>query len=1056
MAPSSEVSSRQAWIDRLDPGLAQSIRFFSKPANLIGTGTNKISRWVLGGIATSSTLTELVAQNKLLRTQRVLSSADFRLPGLSLVAVEPGSPAQFSALQKQARNKGFELWQEIKAQVDYDGPITLRAIREPVFNAATAPDLNGDGSAETTWHLQPSAATTSTATGNYGLNAVGAWSSVSGAGVYVGVADSTMDLSHPDLLAALPTSFDWDRDGVDDGVDADLNGIPDVFEPHDVTLAADSPLWPVNGGTGRQSHGTAASGIAVARIDGAGSIGVAPEAYWLPQANTGSFIRPQEYFNLADVTSNSWGTGADRPSRNEGTLRTLSPTDLANWQAEIAGAIVVKSAGNERSPRSTTNTLGWDNFNNDAQADRRVIAVAATMANGDVEQYSSPGANILVSAPVNGSNVAWGSQGVAPFNTVTSDVSDVAGNLTDDRGYVDGSLDWGFNGTSSATPMVAGSIALMLEANPTLTVRDVQHILVRTSQKNRLVDVDSDGNLDSSSGGAVELRTSFLPTIRTAAAASNDPYNTGWFRNGAGNWVSDSFGFGIVDAQAAVQLARTWTPVNPELHVQTNSILVSQPAIIPEGNLGGLNSLQDIGGWQVNSSLNLEWVELTLNLTTSEQDELMLVLVSPSGTRSVLMAPGGSDAVSFSGPRTLRTNQFWGESALGSWRLEALDVNAERFPDTQTIANASLDLFGTCMGGSPLHVTDYAELTASDVSLDALAREFLGLGGASPHQYRLDRVKSIGADIAWGRFSGGADAKLLVSEGFLFTSGRALDAVGPNDRTDTSTNAQTAAHTLHGPGHFDSSGLEITFTPKRDLTLRWVSQFGSEEFDEYSPSQYNDRASLYLAKVKSPFQSLETAGNVIDLLTGPSGSGYSVNDLSSSQAVFAKYAINNPACGLMSWEYDGGSKIISETKSITLKANQTYILAPIVSDASDAVYDSGLILGAQVSATRLPKLQLSTAKAFEGDRLTFSAEQLDSNSDYQWTISGSGITASDFDDGLLKGVMRTDESGSIQRQFQLVSDGLRERGEAFTLELYSGTDLVSPPLNCRIIDSKAL
>ena len=39
------------------------------------------------------------------------------------------------------------------------------------------------------------------------------------------------------------------------------------------------------------------------------------------------------------------------------------------------------------------------------------------------------------------------------------------------------------SGTSFATPVAAGVVALMLEANPSLGWRDVQEILARTAQK---------------------------------------------------------------------------------------------------------------------------------------------------------------------------------------------------------------------------------------------------------------------------------------------------------------------------------------------------------------------------------------------------------------------------------------------------------------------------------------------------------------------------------------------------------------------------------------------
>ena len=46
-----------------------------------------------------------------------------------------------------------------------------------------------------------------------------------------------------------------------------------------------------------------------------------------------------------------------------------------------------------------------------------------------------------------------------------------------------------FLGTSAAAPEAAGVIALALEANPSLTWRDIQHLLVLTSKKRNLMDV---------------------------------------------------------------------------------------------------------------------------------------------------------------------------------------------------------------------------------------------------------------------------------------------------------------------------------------------------------------------------------------------------------------------------------------------------------------------------------------------------------------------------------------------------------------------------------------
>ncbi|KAE9412555.1 hypothetical protein Angca_005488, partial [Angiostrongylus cantonensis] len=82
-------------------------------------------------------------------------------------------------------------------------------------------------------------------------------------------------------------------------------------------------------------------------------------------------------------------------------------------------------------------------------------------------------------------------------------------------------------GTSFATPIVSGVIALMLQANPNLGARDIQNILALTAKR-------------------------------------VDPNGSNWTTNGATNWngggmhASEDYGFGEIDARAAVRLAETW------------------------------------------------------------------------------------------------------------------------------------------------------------------------------------------------------------------------------------------------------------------------------------------------------------------------------------------------------------------------------------------------------------------------------------------------------------------------------------------------------------------
>ena len=83
-------------------------------------------------------------------------------------------------------------------------------------------------------------------------------------------------------------------------------------------------------------------------------------------------------------------------------------------------------------------------------------------------------------------------------------------------------------GTSASAPMAAAIIALTLEANPSLTWRDVQHIIVRTARPANLKAPD-------------------------------------WRTNGLGRKVSHSYGYGLMDTTAMVRLAKNWTLMPPQV-----------------------------------------------------------------------------------------------------------------------------------------------------------------------------------------------------------------------------------------------------------------------------------------------------------------------------------------------------------------------------------------------------------------------------------------------------------------------------------------------------------
>ena len=819
----------------------------------------------------------------------------------------------------------------------------------PLFtqhNEATGtldPATVADGNFANQWHLDATANNT-----QWGIDAEGAWASSTGEGVTVAIVDTRQQFAHPDLAGnnnpALnydDANRDWDGDGTGDnnpnvflpGGHINWPGILDTDTDSDGRLDSDVIR--------QQSHGTAVAGIAIGDDDGTGIVGVAPDATYAafnyleggPQSLPNTFSAT----NIAaiDVFNNSWG------ANNSRDFRPRSFLDMQAVENAATTSIFVKASGNNRDVFQQFN--GWDRTNYDPLHMRQAIMVAAARQDGGVERYSNPGSNNLVSAPVN--QTAGGT-------TWTSDVTDRVATAGDNRGYVNGNLTTGFDGTSAAAPMVSGVVAMMLEVNPNLDWRDIQHILIDTAQKNGLIDSDADGIIDGGDGNSDGIIDNF--NVRNAFAGNEnydtdgdgnvDPYHTGWFQNAAGNWVSDNFGFGMLDANAAVQAAADWDPIDPELH--QNSLKRTVNARVNERNLRGLNSVSNVASYLTDSHLQVEWVEITVNATVPVVDDLMLVLQSPAGTQSVLMAPGGTTANANISNFTFSTNQFWDESAEGTWRLQALDTGVAD-GQRMTIDDWQISIHGKSSGPSPLQVVSLDDPIVSPEGFTMLA---MAGGGMLPDQYELIDVRQLGDSLSMGVFTNGADSGLPINSGLLFTSGKVVDAIGPNDRPDTSTDWNNPGHELlddlTAKATNDASGLEIIFRPTEDVWLSFDHLFGSEEFDEYVGSQYNDGAGIFLSEAKSPNPSfadfIPEARNIAEVLDGITPTVNNLAEIDATGNVSGKAYDPNHTDGDMNWEYDGSSELT--TSGFQLQAGGTYYVGMMVADASDGIYDSALAI----------------------------------------------------------------------------------------------------------------
>ncbi|CAM9397969.1 unnamed protein product [Lampetra fluviatilis] len=208
--------------------------------------------------------------------------------------------------------------------------------------------------------------------------------------------------------------------------------------------------------------------------------------------------------------------------------------------------------------------------------------------------------------------------------------------------------------------MAAAIIALALEANPRLTWRDVQHLVVRTSRPAHLVAAD-------------------------------------WTTNGAGRRVSHLYGFGLMNAEAMVVAAESWRRV-PEQRTCRGHADRTLTWIRPEKKLVAIAKVSGCRDDPAGRVAHLEHVVVRVTLTHVRRGDLAIFLTSPAGTRSQLLANRMYDH-SQEGFKDweFMTSHCWGEAPGGAWVLEILDTPSQpRNPKAMgKLKEWSLILYGT-------------------------------------------------------------------------------------------------------------------------------------------------------------------------------------------------------------------------------------------------------------------------------------------------------------------------------------------------------------------------
>jgi len=539
------------------------------------------------------------------------------------------------------------------------------------------------------------------------MNVVGAYAQgITGAGVIAVVVDSGLEIRHEDLEAnVIPNRS------------LNLNeGASDKTDPTSSSITGD--------------HGTSVAGLIAAKgWNGLGGQGVAPDTSLIGMNYLGSDKVPQTDFLIhgfpGSGISKSDNVGVFNRSYGMGWPTHFSYSELGEaiqsypnlMLRDGKGAVTMKSSGNSFGDDGNEGSLCEDNGANDlgltcynasfepSQVHPYYLSVAAVNTDGKHTSYSAAGANVFVSAPS-------GEYGrYAPAMVTTDQMTCLSGYA----GFTGGTIAaWGaaygeafaksqfpfnfpghednascnytstFNGTSSAAPNASGVVALILSANPDLTWRDVRHVLASTSTMN---DPENE-------------------TVTFAIGESDFVAHQGWIENAAGFNFNNLYGFGRVDAGAAVAMAKSYTKDLGEQVITewigSGSVITGDDTMtsaIPDNSAEGL-----VYKIEVTEALDLEAMQFKFDISnvdmmyglpdgtqTTAGMDLAIEVTSPSGTKSVILS--SKQAITYpaysldDGDQpgyilrngVLLSNAFYGESSKGEWTIRLMDTSATSF-----------------------------------------------------------------------------------------------------------------------------------------------------------------------------------------------------------------------------------------------------------------------------------------------------------------------------------------------------------------------------------------
>ncbi|XP_057291193.1 neuroendocrine convertase 1-like [Hydractinia symbiolongicarpus] len=449
------------------------------------------------------------------------------------------------------------------------------------------------------------------------INVFPCWNSnITGEGVVVSILDDGLEHTHKDLKKNYDKKASYDYNSND----------KDPFPRYESTNINKHGTRCAGEVAGEANNGICGVGVAYnAKVGGIrmldGEVTDAVEA--------GSLSYAPDHI---DIYSSSWGPDDDgKTVDGPGPLAKTAFADGVRYGRKGLGSIFVWATGNGGRNQDYCSCDGYINS-------PYTVSIGAVDNCGRKPWYAEPCPSTFA--------VTYSSGEMSGKRDKQISTTDLHGGCTNAH-----------TGTSAAAPLAAGIFALVLQANPKLSWRDLQHLIVKTSKM----------------------------------VSPGDP---SWQTNGGGHKVNSKFGFGALDAGDLVKMAssKDWKTAQPQ-HTCKTSVSNTHLKLKPGGTVS--TSITDNAcAKSENCVTKLEHVHVVITLEKpTQRGQLEITLTSPSNTHSAILRRRARDT-SHEGFKhwAFLTVFNWDEDPKGKWTLTVTDYSNSG----GKLVSWYLKFYGTC------------------------------------------------------------------------------------------------------------------------------------------------------------------------------------------------------------------------------------------------------------------------------------------------------------------------------------------------------------------------